>query len=58
VRDLGSSPGAFPDAAKRLQRLEHLVNVRHGFYNAGAPCRVVEDRLLLPQGHGAGLRGD
>jgi predicted transcriptional regulator of viral defense system len=32
VRDLGSSPGAFLDAAERLQRRGHLVNVRHGFY--------------------------
>ena len=45
VRDLGSSPGAFLDAAERLQRRGHLVNVRHGFYNAGAPCRAVEDRF-------------
>jgi predicted transcriptional regulator of viral defense system len=32
VRDLGSSPGAFLDAAERLQRRGHLVNVRQGFY--------------------------
>src|SRR5271156_6624902 len=32
VRDLRSSPGAFLDAAERLQRRGHLVNVRHGFY--------------------------
>ena len=32
VRDLGSSPGAFLDAAERLQRRGHLVNVRRGFY--------------------------
>jgi predicted transcriptional regulator of viral defense system len=32
VRDLGSSPGAFLDAAERLQRRGHLVSVRRGFY--------------------------
>ena len=32
VRDLGSSPGAFLDAAERLQRRGHLVHVRQGFY--------------------------
>jgi predicted transcriptional regulator of viral defense system len=32
VRDLGSSPGAFLDAAERLQRRGHLVTVRQGFY--------------------------
>lgn len=32
VRDLGSSPGAFLDAAERLQRRGYLVNVRQGFY--------------------------
>src|SRR5271169_1395707 len=32
VRDLRTSPGAFLDAAERLQRRGHLVNVRHGFY--------------------------
>ena len=32
VRDLGMSPGAFLDAAERLQRRGHLVNVRQGFY--------------------------
>lgn len=32
VRDLGSSPGAFLDAAERLQRRGHLVNLRQGFY--------------------------
>jgi predicted transcriptional regulator of viral defense system len=32
VRDLQSSPGAFLDAAERLQRRGHLVNVRQGFY--------------------------
>jgi predicted transcriptional regulator of viral defense system len=32
VRDLGSTPGAFLDAAERLQRRGHLVNVRQGFY--------------------------
>ena len=32
MRDLGSSPGAFLDAAERLQRRGHLVNVRQGFY--------------------------
>lgn len=32
VRDLGSSRGAFLDAAERLQRRGHLVNVRRGFY--------------------------
>ena len=32
VRYLGSSPGAFLDAAERLQRRGHLVSVRRGFY--------------------------
>jgi predicted transcriptional regulator of viral defense system len=32
VRDLGSSHGAFLDAAERLQRRGHLVHVRQGFY--------------------------
>ncbi len=32
IRDLGSSPGAFLDAAERLQRRGQLVNVRQGFY--------------------------
>ena len=32
VRDLGSSVGAFLDAAERLQRRGHLVNLRQGFY--------------------------
>jgi predicted transcriptional regulator of viral defense system len=32
VRELGSHPGAFLDAAERLQRRGHLVNVRQGFY--------------------------
>jgi predicted transcriptional regulator of viral defense system len=32
VCDLGSSAGAFLDAAERLQRRGHLVNVRQGFY--------------------------
>jgi AbiEi antitoxin C-terminal domain len=32
VRDLGSSPGAFLDAAERLQRRGRLVNARQGFY--------------------------
>ena len=32
VSDLGSSPGAFLDAAERLQRRGHLVHVRQGFY--------------------------
>jgi predicted transcriptional regulator of viral defense system len=37
VRDLGSSQGAFLDAAERLQRRGHLVNVRQGFYVAVPP---------------------
>jgi predicted transcriptional regulator of viral defense system len=32
VRDLGSSRGAFLDAAERLQRRGHLVNPKQGFY--------------------------
>jgi predicted transcriptional regulator of viral defense system len=32
VRDLECSPGAFLDAAERLQRRGHLVHVRQGFY--------------------------
>jgi predicted transcriptional regulator of viral defense system len=32
VRDLGSTPGAFLDAAERLQRRGHLASVRRGFY--------------------------
>ncbi len=42
VRDLESSPGAFLDAAERLQRRVHLVNVRQGFYVVGpAPISVM-----------------
>lgn len=37
VRDLGSSPGGFLDAAERLQGRGHLVNVRRGFYVAVPP---------------------
>jgi predicted transcriptional regulator of viral defense system len=32
VRELGSTPGAFLDAAERLQRRGQLVHVRRGFY--------------------------
>jgi predicted transcriptional regulator of viral defense system len=60
VRDIGCNAGAFLDAAERLQRQGHLVNVRRGFYvvvppqflfwGAPPPAWYI-DELMRHEGH-------
>ena len=60
VRHLGISPGAFLDAAERLQRRGHLLTMRRGFYvvvppqylswGAPPPSWYIDD-LMRQEGH-------